>query len=260
MDLRLDLRLGDPPRMPPPMGKPSAIISHGGAKPSEVETHHHTHADTQHHKQQNNIQHRVSTFCRAAVRLRSRREPLWAAIHALPRPRKPWHAATLRHLLPHNGLRKARFPRSRATTFRALRIPSTPRHPPRVLLHRPPPICYPSHALRKRDVTCDGSTRFLRLSEGERESIGFRNVRPEAVSWAAIDHDRRSAEHGALDWFRRWRRLQRESPGCPTRRTRHRSIRPRALSCIAPSRHHRFDTKPSRRQCVSISTRTSAAM
>jgi hypothetical protein len=44
------------------MGKPPAIISHGGAKPSEVETHHHTHADTQHHKQQNNIQHRVSTL------------------------------------------------------------------------------------------------------------------------------------------------------------------------------------------------------
>jgi hypothetical protein len=54
------LRLGDP-RMSP-IAKPSAIISRRRAKPSEVQTHHHTHADTQHHQQQNNIQHRVPTL------------------------------------------------------------------------------------------------------------------------------------------------------------------------------------------------------
>lgn len=57
-----DLRLGDP-RMSP-IRKSSAIISRRGAKPSEVQTHHHTHADSQHHKQQNNIQHRASTLLR----------------------------------------------------------------------------------------------------------------------------------------------------------------------------------------------------
>ena len=56
----VDLRLGDP-RISP-IRKPSTIISGRRAKPSEVQTHHHTHADTQHHKQQNNVQHRVSTL------------------------------------------------------------------------------------------------------------------------------------------------------------------------------------------------------
>lgn len=59
----VDLRLGEP-RMSQ-IRKPSAIMSHGKAKPSEVRTHHHTHGDTQHHKQQNNVQHCVSAFCRA---------------------------------------------------------------------------------------------------------------------------------------------------------------------------------------------------
>lgn len=56
----VDLRLGDP-RISP-IRKSSAIISRRRAKPSEVQTHHHTHGDTQHHKQQNNVQHRVSAL------------------------------------------------------------------------------------------------------------------------------------------------------------------------------------------------------
>lgn len=102
-----------------------------------------------------------------------------AGFHScLRRPWNPWHTASLRHLLPHGGLRKVRFPRSRATTFRALRTPSTTRHPPQALLHRPP-ICYPAHALRKRDVAMTvRSGRSARLQDVN--ELGWEEVQSSA--------------------------------------------------------------------------------